>query len=366
MKHVVLVFFALVLITACAPVPTANPAAPTAPSTEPLLAVTATTVHAATSTATAIPTAISTVTSAPTAVPVPTYTPTLPRPLIPMIDAESEVDDTVNLDKVMRLMEQGKISCTILSTIYDRDTADVVSLAAKNPGRIIPAVRLKNRTLDMVKKQIDSGQYAAMQESLMYHAQKGGGRSPLVVVYPDNPHVQEELNYAISKNWPFIVHIEFRAAGSERDKFMTGLEALLNRNPKHPFVLIHLGQLEVADVKRLIQTHSNIYFMTSSADPVFANYGGTIWTNMFDGDHLAPGWKELLVSYPDRFILAFDRVYPEMWGQMYLDQIALWRKTLDELPLEGAHAFAHGNAERLWHLTLSNQDPVPTCSINSK
>ena len=73
---------------------------------------------------------------------------------------------------------------------------------------------------------------------------------------------------------------------------------------------------------------------------------------MFDGDYLSADWKQLIVKYPDRFILGFDNVYVEHWGQFYLDQVALWREALKELPVEVAHAIAHGNAERLWRLQL--------------
>ncbi len=50
------------------------------------------------------------------------------------------------------------------------------------------------------------------------------------------------------------------------------------------------------------------------------------------------------------FILAFDNVWEWNWGDMYLRQIALWRKALNDLPASAAHALEHKNAERLWRL----------------
>jgi hypothetical protein len=58
----------------------------------------------------------------------------------------------------------------------------------------------------------------------------------------------------------------------------------------------------------------------------------------------------VVTDHPDRFILAFDNVWPEFWGKFYLDQAALWRTALNKLPSNVAHALAHGNAERLWNL----------------
>ncbi len=71
---------------------------------------------------------------------------------------------------------------------------------------------------------------------------------------------------------------------------------------------------------------------------------------MFDDELLTPAWKDLMTQNPDRFILAFDNVWPDHWGTYYLRQIALWRKALAARPHEAAHAIAHGNAERLWRL----------------
>jgi len=33
-------------------------------------------------------------------------------------------------------------------------------------------------------------------------------------------------------------------------------------------------------------------------------------------------------------------------------KVKLWRTAIGELPLEVAHAFAHGNVERLWRLQV--------------
>jgi hypothetical protein len=61
------------------------------------------------------------------------------------------------------------------------------------------------------------------------------------MVYPKDGGVQAALNYALDKEWPSVVHIEFAAVGSLREEFMTELQELLVRHPEHPFALIHMG-----------------------------------------------------------------------------------------------------------------------------
>jgi len=303
-----------------------------------------------------------------TPTPAPTVTPTvkptlvgpvtIPEGSIPIIDAHSQVDEYVELEKIIQLMDEGGIACTILATRGNLTLEELISFAAKHPTRITPALRTKGymQKKDVeyhqrLKKQVNMYQFGGMAEVLMYHAQKGD-KAPEVIVQPDDERVLAAIDVVVEKRWPFIVHIEFAAAGSQHDEFMTKLEALLLQHPEHPFVLIHMGQLDCTSVRQLIEAYPNIYFITSHSNPVVIEESTQPWINMFDGDKLSTDWKQLLIKHPDRFILGFDNVFHKHWGQFYLDQVALWRKAITELPVEVAHAFAHGNAERLWNLQL--------------
>lgn len=298
--------------------------------------------------------------SAPESIPAPTSPGTTPilESEIPIVDAHSQCCPE-NLEKVIPLMDQGGVACTILSSGVTSTRGivtpeELVSLASSHPGRIIPAVRTKVRPYEnyyeLLEKQMNMDGFDAMAEFLMYHSQKGD-RAPEIVAYPDDEGMQTALNYSLDKEWPFVVHIEFAATSCPSDEFMAGLKALLVEYPEHPFVLIHMGQLEHAAVRQLIEAYDNIYFITSSSTPVYAtNPFNDLWTNMFDGDHLSAEWKQLIIDHPDRFVMGFDMVWAEQWGEFYLGQVKLWREAIKELPIEVAHALAHGNAERLWHL----------------
>lgn len=292
----------------------------------------------------------------PAATPTPSSTPT-PEADIPIIDAHSQCCPE-NLDQVIPLMDSGGVTCTILSSGVTSKRGivspeELVSFASNYPGRIIPAVRIKVREYesyyDLLEKQMNMDQYGAMAEVLIYHEGKAGV-APKIVAHLNDESVQAALNYALDKEWPFVIHIEFADAGSQSSEFMTELEALLVQYPKHPFVLIHMGQLDHVTARHLIESYPNIYFITSHSNPIIVDLGPKPWTNMFDGDYLSTDWKGLMIEHPDRFILGFDMVWSWDWDRFYLPQITLWREAMTELPLEVAHAFAHGNAERLWRL----------------
>ncbi len=281
---------------------------------------------------------------------------------IPLIDAHSQFDHTVKVEKIIKLMDEAGVSRTILSTRGKVKPPQLVAFAQKNEGRIIPAVRTKGKPYgqdspkyyDMLKMQLDMGGFGAMAEVIMFHAQKGN-KAPKVVVPPNDKRVQKALNGALRNGWPFIVHIEFAAAGSERKDFMKQFENMLVSHPDKPFVLIHMGQLGLEEVSRLISKHPNIYFITAHTNPISLTRSTQPWVNMFSGNvftgyQLDKKWKAEILDHPDRFILGFDNVFEEHWGKFYLDQVQLWKKVLADLPLDVAHKLAHKNAERLWGL----------------
>lgn len=276
---------------------------------------------------------------------------------LPIIDAHSQVDHLVNLDKVIELMDKARVSRTLLGRRGRLKAAALIALARRYPDRITPAVRtkggayLKNKPKYYVglDKQLGMAEFGAMSEVLMWHAQKGD-KAPEIVVPPDDARVKVALAGSIKKGWPFIVHIEFAAAGSDGPDFMEKFEAMLRANPLHPFLLIHMGQLEAGEATRLLRTHGNLHFITSHSNPVVVGRSGQPWVNLFDGNSLAAEWTALMVRYPDRFVLGFDNVWADHWGDYYLEQVALWRKALEALPANVANAVAHGNAERLWRL----------------
>lgn len=347
-----------------APDPIATSPTPTASPTLAAPVSTATLAPTATLTLTAIPT--------PTAIPSPLPAPenTLeisgnptPAPTpgveVPIIDAHSQVDHTVGLRQVIQLMDQAGVRTTILSARGRVTPEDLVSFASGFPGRIIPAVRSKGKPYEhnereyyrLLQGQVGMEGFGAIGEVLIYHAQKGV-KAPEIVAYSRDERVQAALREALGKGWPFVAHIEFAAAGDQRDVFMAQLKEMLAQHPDHPFVLIHMGQLDHFAVRNLIDSNDNIYFITAHTNPLTVTRQP--WINMFDGNLLSPDWRQLMVDHPDRFILGFDNVWPEHWGQYYLDQVTLWRKAMKGFPPDVAHAFAHGNAERLWRLAPVN------------
>jgi len=263
--------------------------------------------------------------------------------------------------KIISLMDEAGVRHTILSARNDRPPEDVANLAAQHPKRITAAVRSKGKAFNnnspkfkkQLNMQLQNPLFKALGESILYHAKKGN-KAPQIIVAADSPQNQLLLDAALKRGWPFIAHYEFSAAGWDKDKYRADFEAMVSAHPEHPFVLIHMGQLAPDEALRLIDRHANVYFLMSHSNPVtIAENSGQPWVNLFAGNDLAPNWTALITAHSDRFILAFDNVWPEHWGRFYVEQAEVWRAALMKLPPDVAHALAHGNAERLWKLPLN-------------
>jgi predicted TIM-barrel fold metal-dependent hydrolase len=294
-----------------------------------------------------------------------------PSPAVPsglyFIDAHSQFDHKVDAERVISLMDHGGIHRTILSSHRRRSWEDIPAFAKEHPGRIIPAVRIKgkgyhrgrkNDFLERLSGQTNDPAFKAMAEVHIVH--QGGERFHTIKIGFDDDLVQAAFGQAKEKGWPFIVHIEFESLGQdERREYIKKLAAFLNANPKHPILLIHMGQLEAGPVRELLAGHKNLHVITSHASPFFQDYSKPFIT-MFEEHSLKPEWKALMAAYPDRFVFALDNVFSLFWTEkLYLGKMEMWWKAVSELPASVAHAFAHGNAERLWKLKSRNSGMAP-------
>jgi hypothetical protein len=277
--------------------------------------------------------------------------------VLPIIDAHSQFDEHVPVEKVIEYAARAGVTQVLLSARGRATTRQVLDLGSTYPSCIVPSVRTKGRDRggynSMLDEQFREPGFRAMSEIILAHASKGQ-RVPEVYVAADTPQVRDAVQRAIDKGWPVVLHYEMRWLSSKygssaRAKRMDEIKGILAQHPQHPFALIHMAQLDPGDAAELLAAHRNLVLLTSHANP--ARESHQPWrTDMFAGEELTSEWKALMLRYPGQFVLAIDNVWPENWSEKYVQQVELWRKALGKLPPEVARAVAHGNAERLWKL----------------
>ena len=298
-------------------------------------------------------------------------TPALAQQNLPIIDAHSQFDQNVPNEKIVAVIEQAGVSRVLLATRGGESVESrALALARARPDLISVLVASKwdryQRTDQFVPSFVQRAEnpaFAGMAEMLVTHAPHdhpqlkfAGLQIPL-----DSPQIKAGIRVARQHGWPLILHLEFVDMGDDAaQQYLAALEKLLRENRDLPVGLIHMGQLNQPKVAALLAANENLFFLTSQADNTTAMLtrrmiergmkAQTEWINMFAGRALRPEWKEEMIRHPDRFVLAFDNVFPPNWSEQYTRKVAAWRDALLDLPPEVAHKVAHGNAERLWRL----------------
>lgn len=199
---------------------------------------------------------------------------------IPLIDAHSQVDAKVSINRVYSALNQAGVSRVILSSLrgYSRNrTSDILALAAAHPDRVTPSIGLKGSFwrnaasgLRILKQEGDNPKFGAMSEMMIMHAPKSP-HAPNIDLSFNAPQARAAFALAIKRKWPIVLHIEFRYARAigEYENKMRGLERLLAQHPHEPIALTHMGELTSGEVLHLLEDHNNIYFLTSHSNPIY-------------------------------------------------------------------------------------------------
>ncbi len=108
-----------------------------------------------------------------------------------------------------------------------------------------------------------------MAAVLMWHSGCLNNKCPSVLVPAGDRRMRVALKAALAQEWPFASHIEFGSLhASSRSDFMGEFRGMLDAHPEHPFALIHMGQLEHGEVRRLIKAHKNIHFLAAHSNTI--------------------------------------------------------------------------------------------------
>ena len=290
-----------------------------------------------------------------------------------LIDAHSQVPSLNDSKKVISILDKAGVRKIILSNRREFHYEKLLKLSDSYPNRIFPAIKLKGNLWRSekddfrvkIKHQIKSNRYIAFGEVLLYHASKGidGGKAPEYNISTQSKNFRFILENARKKGWPVPIHVEFNKVEDFKER-MEELEYILYHNRDISFPLMHMGQLGIDQVLRLIKENENIYFMLSRSHTIQINTTNQPWTNLFNGDKIKPEWRDLLIQFPHRFIFAVDAVWSKDWSQSYyINIVQLWRKTLNEFPKYVSNLIAFQNAERLWRLKI-NQSGIDKLFTN--
>lgn len=161
----------------------------------------------------------------------------------------------------------------------------------------------------------------------------------------DNAVFRRLVELARRYDVPMLVHVD---AGNER-KF----GAICKASPAVRFIFAHAGgNLLPRHLRRVIESCDNVLVEFSARDPW--RYGGLTG----DDGLLLPGWRELVLEFPGRFVVGTDPVWKvtrtQTWDQAdegwdYFEQLlAYHRRWIEDLPPALQRRLSYENAARLF------------------
>lgn len=196
---------------------------------------------------------------------------------------------------------------------------------------------LDERSLRLAEQGLRNGQYLGIGE---VHFMVGFRPRTSNVIFVKL--LQLARRYAV----PVLIHID---AGNEKPF----LDVCLG-NPELNLIFAHAGgNLAARHIRRVVERCDNAMIEFSARDPW--RFGGLTG----DDNGLLHDWRELVIDYPDRFMIGTDPVWKvtrtQSWDQAddgwdYFEQLlAYHRRWVDELPPAVRRKIYLDNARRLFN-----------------
>jgi predicted TIM-barrel fold metal-dependent hydrolase len=191
-----------------------------------------------------------------------------------------------------------------------------------------------------MRAALDTGEYDGIGELHLIGGYAPDWRTPVIA---------SALDLARERDLPLLLHVEFG-----RPDYLIDL---CSSNPDLRILWAHAGGLQGPEaVERVLEACPDLHVELSARDP-----WRYVATPIADEDgRLLPGWRELVLAYPDRFMVGSDNVWPvdglDRWetgdtGWAEMDRfLAFHRRWMSDLPPEVERKIRLDNALRFFRV----------------
>jgi hypothetical protein len=241
------------------------------------------------------------------------------RGFLPIIDVEFHYGQEIEIEKLIRRMDQNGVALTWLAPGGDQGRSGVsMALNERYPDRIVSTTVSGDGKLwhsgdkgflDILATAVRSGYYFAMGEFEARHYHAGPSTSPEAHTRVDSEAMTVVFELSKEKSIPFLLHHE------AEDKLLPELELMLGRYPEEKVIWCHAGRnrnpntwekfRKAEAARKFLQEYPNLYF-NFLASPPGARCSGYVEGIMYNMGSLDPEWKKAIEEFPDRFVLGSD------------------------------------------------------------
>lgn len=225
-------------------------------------------------------------------------------------------------EQVIRVLRDAGIRRALVSSTPDSGTQRLYALA---PDLVVPILRPYRSREDIGPWTRDPTVVAYLESTFRRGIHRGIGEFHLVSGDAATPVVRAIVAMAIREDIWLHVHADEQA-----------IAELARTDRRAKILWAHSGLSSTPEaVRAVLDAHPNVV-------AELALRGDVMWGQVID-----PAWREVLVRYPDRFMVGTDTWTPSRWE----DVVAGHQRTrawLAQLPPDVAARIASGNADRLF------------------
>jgi hypothetical protein len=230
-------------------------------------------------------------------------------------------------EAIARLRQAGVLRALVSSSSDD----GTQKLYAEAPDLIVPELRPYRKNGETGTWFRDESIITHVEERLKQYKYVALGEFHVNGANADLPVVRRLVQLA--KQHGLLLH-----AHSDAD----AVERLFRQNPEARIVWAHAGYEQPARVRELLRRYQNLWAELSSRDDVAPS------------GKLTMEWREVLLEFPDRFMVGTDTFTPVRWNIIGSNGGSV-RAWLAELPGEVAERIAYKNGESVLTAAFSKR-----------
>jgi hypothetical protein len=222
--------------------------------------------------------------------------------------------------EAIKVLRDAGVKKALVSSSSDDGTQMLLKEA---PDLIVPVLRPYRRRGEISTWVRDPSIIPHVEERLKVNTYAGIGEFHVFGADADLPVMRRLVQLA--KERKIFLH-----AHSDAD----AVERIFKQDPSARVLWAHSGFDQPDNVRAMLTKHKMLW-----ADLAFRN-------DYAPGGKLGPSWRQLVLDFPDRFMVGTDTPSPERWYYV-VEHAEFSRKWLADLPSEVADKIAFRNAERL-------------------
>ena len=243
---------------------------------------------------------------------------------LPLFDAHIHYNhdawEVVSPKEAIARLRQAGVLRALVSSSSDDGTQKLYKEA---PDLIVPELRPYRRNGETSSWFRDESIIGHVEERLKQYRYVAIGEFHVSGTNADLPVVRRLIQLA--KQHQLLLH-----AHSDAD----AVERLFRQYPEARIIWAHAGYEKPPAVREMLRRYKNLWAELSSREDVAP-----------DG-RLLQDWREVLLEFPDRFMVGTDTHIPERWNRIDVSA-AQTRRWLSELPIEVAESIAFKNGEKV-------------------